>query len=206
MEDFLKKVKDYLYYVSVGVSLIGILGTLIIMVLAYNVMDVIEKQAITQIEQTGQIVSEVESGIWTVIDEVSSLNKTVDEIDKSLDGLGDAIITTGSEIKTFGSLLETISFGANGESLVNAGESLRDTGASINNLDFDEHKDGILKIKNDLKEVQNQITQQKEVIVGAKKTSQDVFSTLKLIVIIFGILEILLFGVILLNSVAGLGN
>ena len=49
-----KVVKKYLHYISISVSILGILGTILLMFLSYYVLDISNTEAIKQLEQTDE--------------------------------------------------------------------------------------------------------------------------------------------------------
>ena len=212
MKDVLKLIKNYLYYISVGSSIIGILGTIAIMILGYNLIDTLQKEATNQIEQTTKVVTQVESGLETAVSEASALNKTVGELDTNFRSLAFSLKSVGNNLKIFGEGVD----GLDGLNILNglnvlnnfqnSGNELILIGNNIYKIDIGKHQEGIENLKNKLNDLKNEVTHQKEIISSTINTGNQIFSTLKIIVIIFGILEMIMFGIILLNSIAGLGN
>ncbi|MFH2105742.1 MAG: hypothetical protein ABII22_00635 [Candidatus Micrarchaeota archaeon] len=205
-----KQTKKYLYYISISVSILGILGTVILMMLSYYVLDTTHKETLNQLEQTDEVMMQIELSLDSSMNEISNLETTVDEMDLTIRQLKTSITMMGNTLKSFGQTVSGINFGGligfqeEGRMMKETGDAFIQTGDSLDEINLKAHKGAISKFKDEIAILKQEISDERSAMEGAQKTSNDVFLALKAMAIIFCILEIMLFGVILMNCLAGM--
>jgi methyl-accepting chemotaxis protein len=206
----LKQLKRPTYAIAMFLSFVGIVIALILAFVINDALDKTETAISANFDGIISLMSDVEKSIGAVEGEIVAMNSTFADVDKSVSQLSDGISGTGSTIKGFGNTLSQISFPgfslaqygdnltASGDDLIEGADELKKVGQ------LTEHKDKLGELDAAIKEIRDEIKKQRTKIFQTKKAISDVIGLIKLANILVFVMFMIMFGVLILNSAAGI--
>lgn len=213
LKEVLAKIKIPLYILAVVFGVLGILGTTILMLLSFPIIDNIEIPIVTQADDISGLASRLEAAVASAEGQLETFNRTIADFGASISGIETSFKNTGGAVRDFGSALETVSLGPllsigqYGTRIKNAGNDILTTGDSLGQLatGIKNHQTGVAELKERIIGMREGIAKQKNDIVSARDAIRQTFSSMRLVILVFGLLMIILYLGIIALAIAGMG-
>ncbi len=196
---------------AVGMALSG-LGILIALVLAFVINDALDKMQTSintnidgisaLLDDTGQTVSSLDS-------EIGSMNATFADINSSVNSLSEGMNGTGLTMQQFGASISQITiipgmsqYGAqltsSGDQIIQGAQQLQQAGSLA------DHWGNLTGLKASVDSINADIANERASLADAKQSISDVIGLVKLANILVFVMFVVMFGVLILNSAAGI--
>lgn len=207
----LKKLKRPLHGLAAFISGGGILLALILVFLVNDAIDKVQVLMFDNIDQAYKTVEDIETTVGVVESEIDTLGDGMEGIDQSLSHLSDGIEEGGITIAAVGNELGVLSIlgqdfsqysqdlNHSGEQLILSSKSLREAGNTVGGS-----VEGLTDLKNGISDIKQDITSHKIKLAESKNQLKSTFDKIKLANIILFLLIIVMLGVPLINSIAGI--
>ena len=214
LRETLSKLKIPMYFLAIIFGVFGILGTIVLILLSFPIIDNIEVPIITQIEDVTGLISNLEAGITSVEDQLGTFNKSITDFGTTITGMKSGFKNTGEALINFGDAVDGISIGplaglgTYSTKIKNAGNSFILTTGSLEEIEKNIEKQnvGLTDLKQKISAMKGNVAKQKNDLVSAKEAIEQTFNSMRLVVIIFGLLMIMLYLGVIALSIAGMGS
>ena len=208
LKDTINKIKMPLHVAAVLLGIIGIMGTIILMLLSFPIIDNLETPVISQIESLNLAFDKAEVAVSNIENQLSTFNKSIGDLEASFESMKTSFKNTGESVRSFGEALESISLGQQGANIKNAGADLIKTSDSLGELSKDMKKNqvGLLELKNKMASIREGVAKQKDDLRAAGEAIKQTFSSMRVVITLFGILLIMIYLGIIAIAIAGLGS
>lgn len=206
----LKKLKKPTYVFAMLLSGVGILIALILAFVINDALDKTETAIKANLDGIYKMVADLEGTMATVEGEVGALNTTFDDLNGSMSTLADGIGGTGTTVKQFGATLSQInipgfSLAQYGSELSDSGDELLNGSAQLKKVGaLSEHREKLGELETSLSSIKEDLAKQKTQISQTKSSISEVFGLIKLANILVFVMFVVMFGVLILNSAAGI--
>jgi|GEM_PF-6992501 hypothetical protein len=206
----LKSLKKPIYGISLLLGLIGIFLTIIIAIVANGILEEGERTIVLQMNAAIGTIDSVESTVASVSEASGNINTTVSDTKAAIGSMKTGIGLTGTSLTSFGSAMKTISFGvvglsSYGDQVTEAGAALTDAAEKMETVesDLEETAESTAEIKTQIIGIKESIDAQGDVLKNAKSDVISIFGSLKMANILFAVMLMLMFSVLIMNSLGG---
>ena len=207
----LKKLRKPMYGMSLIIGVMGIMLSWVLVLIFYSAIDGLESTLKDQIDAGANTFLQVEQTVSSVGNELDATNKTLSNFEtslislkSSLNGAGDAASDLGSGLKLIN--LGPISLGSYGDKFVTVGTDLKSSATSLDATakTFKEHKTNLGDTKTKILGISDGLKTQRTKFSSVKETVVNLFSSIKLGILLLVILMDGAFLMLGINSIAGL--
>ncbi|MBS3068158.1 hypothetical protein J4450_05620 [Candidatus Micrarchaeota archaeon] len=214
LKETLSKIKMPMYLLAIAFGVFGIIGTIILVLLSFPIIDNIEVPITTQIEDITGLIGNLEAGVVNVEGQLDTFNKSIKDFGTTITGMKSGFKNTGEALIDFGDAVDGISLGPlaglsqYSTKMKNAGNSFILTTDSLGEVEKNIEKQniGLSDLKQKISAMRGNVIKQKNDLVSAKEAIGQTFNSMRLVVIIFGLLLVILYLGVIALAVAGLGT
>jgi methyl-accepting chemotaxis protein len=207
----LRKLKKPIFFFSIGLSVFGLFLTFILAFLINGSLDTLQKSINPQLEAAGNTLKELETTSGDVAIMIASTNTTLTDVKNTTKGMKTGLSAVSLSMTAFGDTLKTMNFGvislaSYGTQISNAGASLSDAANNIDKIDkdLDAHAASAAQVSTDIENVKNSIRMQRDTLASARSGVDSLLGQLKLANLAGSIVIMLMFCVLILNSLGGM--
>lgn len=207
----LKKLKKPIFGFSVALSVFGLFITLVLAFLINGSLDTLQNSITPQLEAAGNTLKGLETTSGDVAIMVASTNATLNDVKNTTKGMKAGLSAISSSMTVFGDALKSINLGIislapYGSQISNAGVSLSDAATNIDKIDkdLDSHSASVAQVSADIEDVESSIRVQREALATAKNGVDSLLGQLKLANLVGAVVIMLMFCVLILNSLGGM--
>ena len=209
MED-LRSLKKPTYVLAMFFSAVGIFIALILAFVINDALDKTQASINANLDGISLMLTDAENSAGTLDSEVSALNATFDELNGSVSSLSDGMSGTGQTLKQFGATLSQITIpglgisqygtqlSASGDDILNGAANLRQVG------ELSQHRENLADLSASVTLIKADLAGQRGKVAQTKQSISDVIGLIKIADILIFVMFATMFGVLILNSAAGI--
>ncbi|MBU0532480.1 hypothetical protein KKB44_03230 [Candidatus Micrarchaeota archaeon] len=205
----LEHLKKPLRAASLAIAFIGCFILLVLVFIINDAMDKTKNSLLNNLEEARQNMIEMEETLETLEGGLNSTDTALESLQESIEPLSEGLQSTADALNSTGEILsgiEGLGVDMPEEEYMEAAESLKESAQELNETvsAFEEQKTTVNELGEDIGDIKDGVQSQRETLGQTKKSVEDVFELMKLANIFLFFVVVSMFGILILNSIAGL--